>query len=205
MKSKHVVIGQLGIVLLLLTIGLVAETAHSQYYVATSTRLVSRDSGGPRFGLSMHSIFRPSHITPCTKMNQKVRESRQLPRLSLDAALVVPATAHCRVMCEHRFLSHWDITGRKPYQRYSDFAYGQHVSEVVFGFDLSRPTEDEVRECLHCGLGTPTHVFAFTICTHVGSMYIGYEHRPNVDVSATGHLPGDKSREKVVIRLLSVV
>lgn len=48
-------------------------------------------------------------------------------------------------MCEHDFLSHWDIAGRKPYQRYSDFAYGQHVSEAVFGFDVNETTDDEVR------------------------------------------------------------
>lgn len=76
---------------------------------------------------------------------KQAREARQLWPLCLDAALEVPATAHCRNMCEHGFLSHWDITGRKPYQRYSDFAYGQHVSEVVFGFDLGVATESEVR------------------------------------------------------------
>lgn len=75
----------------------------------------------------------------------KVRETKQLGLLSLDEALVVPAMTHCRTMCEHDFLSHWDIAGRKPYQRYSDFAYGQHVSEVVFGFDVNEPTDDEVR------------------------------------------------------------
>lgn len=75
----------------------------------------------------------------------KAREAKQLGLLSLDEALVVPATIHCRTMCEHDFLSHWDIAGRKPYQRYSDFAYGQHVSEVVFGFDVNEATDDEVR------------------------------------------------------------
>lgn len=62
----------------------------------------------------------------------------------MDTALVVPAMTHCRTMCEHGFLSHWDIAGRKPYQRYSDFAYGQHVSEMVFGFDMDEATEDKV-------------------------------------------------------------
>lgn len=54
-------------------------------------------------------------------------------------------------MCEEGFLSHWDITGQKPYQRYSDFAYGQHVSEVAFGFDLYDGTEDEVRMLVGIG------------------------------------------------------
>lgn len=74
----------------------------------------------------------------------KARETRELAALSLDGALVVPATSHCRTMCENSFLSHWDIAGRKPYQRYADFAYGQHVSEVVFGFDVHEATENEV-------------------------------------------------------------
>lgn len=74
----------------------------------------------------------------------QAREARELAPLSLDDALVVPATTHCRTMCENGFLSHWDIAGRKPYQRYADFAYGQHVSEVVFGFDILEATEYEV-------------------------------------------------------------
>lgn len=74
----------------------------------------------------------------------KAREDKQLEHLSLDTALVVPATTHARTMCEHDFLSHWDIEGRKPYQRYSDFAYGQHITEEVFGFDVDEGTEDEV-------------------------------------------------------------
>lgn len=74
----------------------------------------------------------------------KARKRKQLGHLALDEALVVAATTHCRIMCEHGFLSHWDIAGRKPYQRYSDFAYGQHVSEVVFGFDVIEATETEV-------------------------------------------------------------
>lgn len=49
-------------------------------------------------------------------------------------------------MCEHDFLSHWDMAGRKPYQRYSDFAYGQHVSEDVFEFRVNEAAEDEVGE-----------------------------------------------------------
>lgn len=69
---------------------------------------------------------------------------QQLGILFLDTALALPAMTHCRNMCEHDFLSHWDSAGRKPYQRYSDFAYGQHVSEVVFGFDITEPAEDEV-------------------------------------------------------------
>eukprot|EP00752_Nemacystus_decipiens_P009403 g8406.t1 len=80
------------------------------------------------------------------------RETSQLGLLSFDEALVVPAMIHCRTMCEHDFLSHWDIAGRKPYQRYSDFAYGQHVSEVVFGFDVNEETDNEVfnriKECI---------------------------------------------------------
>lgn len=47
-------------------------------------------------------------------------------------------------MCEHSFLSHWDIGGRKPYQRYADFAYGQHVSEVIFGSDVEEGNEIQV-------------------------------------------------------------
>lgn len=74
----------------------------------------------------------------------KARETKHVGLLSLDEALVVPAMTHCRTMCEHDFLSHWDIAGRKPYQRYSDFAYGQHVSEAVFGFDVNEATDDEV-------------------------------------------------------------
>lgn len=78
------------------------------------------------------------------KPSLKARETRQLGPLSMDTALIVPAMTHCRAMCEHGFLSHWDIAGRKPYQRYSDFAYGQHVSEMVFGFDMDEATEDKV-------------------------------------------------------------
>lgn len=74
----------------------------------------------------------------------QVREAHQLRLLGTDDALVLPATAHCRTMCEHGFLSHWDIGGRKPHQRYSDFAFGQHVSEVMFGFELIEGTKDEV-------------------------------------------------------------
>eukprot|EP00903_Cladosiphon_okamuranus_P011055 g10437.t1 len=80
------------------------------------------------------------------------REAKQLGLLSLDEALVVPAMIHCRVMCEHDFLSHWDIAGRKPYHRYSDFAYGQHITEVVFGFDVNERTGNEIfsriKECI---------------------------------------------------------
>lgn len=75
---------------------------------------------------------------------KQARETRWLGPLSMDTALVVPAMTHCRTMCDHGFLSHWDIAGRKPYQRYSDFAYGQHVSEMVFGFDMDEATEDKV-------------------------------------------------------------
>jgi len=86
---------------------------------------------------------------PCTRylLNTAIqaRKTKHLGHLALDEALVVPATTHCRTMCEHGFLSHWDIAGRKPYQRYSDFAYGQHISEVVFGFDVIEATEMEVR------------------------------------------------------------
>lgn len=77
----------------------------------------------------------------------KARESHELGVLSLDTALAVPAMTHCRFMSEHRFLSHWDVAGQKPYQRYSDFAYGQHISEVVFGFDLHEAKEEKVRKC----------------------------------------------------------
>lgn len=89
----------------------------------------------------------------------KAREARELAPLSLDGALAVPATTHCRTMCEYSFLSHWDIAGRKPYQRYADFAYGQHVSEVVFGFDVLEPTEHEV-------------------CNAYGVLFLAFKNRP---------------------------
>ncbi|CAM9317093.1 unnamed protein product [Ectocarpus sp. 12 AP-2014] len=85
------------------------------------------------------------------------RDTKQLELLSPDEALAVPAMTHCRTMCEHDFLSHWDMAGRKPYQRYSDFAYGQHVSEEVFEFRVNEAAEDEVmnriKECIEGRLG----------------------------------------------------
>ncbi|CAM9166684.1 unnamed protein product [Ascophyllum nodosum] len=78
------------------------------------------------------------------QMINEARENRDRNPLILDTALEVPAMTHSRAMCEHGFLSHWDIGGRKPYQRYADFASGQHVSEVIFGSDMEEEDETQI-------------------------------------------------------------
>ncbi|CAM9467492.1 unnamed protein product [Choristocarpus tenellus] len=88
-------------------------------------------------------IYRRVKVEALTAINE-ARVAYQLLPLELDDDLVGPATAHCRTMCESNFLSHWDKEGRKPYQRYSESACGQHIFEEIFGFDLSTSSEEEI-------------------------------------------------------------
>lgn len=60
------------------------------------------------------------------------------------------------------------MAGRKPYQRYSDFAYGQHVSEDVFEFRVNEAAEDEVgEEKLRKEPTGPTQVYSSSRCRFV--------------------------------------
>jgi len=62
---------------------------------------------------------------------QLVNEERDVEKVKLveldDFANKV-ATAHAQEMAKHEFVSHWDRSGLKPYQRYS-FAGGFHASQ----------------------------------------------------------------------------
>ncbi|CAM9330673.1 unnamed protein product, partial [Discosporangium mesarthrocarpum] len=129
----------------------------------------------------------------------RARENRQLPPLSPDDALSSSATAHCRAMCEHNFLSHWDMAGQKPYQRYSEVACGQHVAEEMFGYDLKASTEEEIlgkvnefiseREATDVGNEVATNHIFDPSHTHLGlGIYVKHGRLRYVEVYADRYL-----------------
>jgi len=62
---------------------------------------------------------------------QMVNEERALAKLSplaIDALATEVATRHAREMAQHKYVSHWNREGLKPYHRYS-FAGGWHATQ----------------------------------------------------------------------------
>ncbi|HTG94573.1 MAG TPA: CAP domain-containing protein, partial [Pyrinomonadaceae bacterium] len=62
---------------------------------------------------------------------QMVNEERavaKLSQLAIDALATEVATRHAREMAQHRYVSHWNREGLKPYQRYS-LAGGFHATQ----------------------------------------------------------------------------
>jgi uncharacterized protein YkwD len=65
-------------------------------------------------------------------INKSRRKNRVLP-VSLDILASRVANRMCREAAENGYVSHWNLAGEKPYQRYA-FAGGyDHVSENAFG------------------------------------------------------------------------
>ena len=67
-------------------------------------------------------------------LNQK-REAAGVAPLEIDSLVSEAADKHCREMVQNGTLSHWDLNGRKPYQRYFASGCRHHVDERVGGDD----------------------------------------------------------------------
>jgi len=62
-----------------------------------------------------------------------------LPPLRWDERAARVAEAHCREMLREKYFSHWDLSGRKPYQRYA-LAGGTEYNAENLGFAFYLPS-----------------------------------------------------------------
>ena len=67
-------------------------------------------------------------------LNDK-RQAAGVPPLEMDATVSEAADQHCAEMVQNGTLSHWDLGGRKPYQRYFAAGCRHHIDERVGGDD----------------------------------------------------------------------
>lgn len=65
------------------------------------------------------------------------RTEAGLNPVALDALASAAGDYHCREMLEHKYISHWDMNGLKPYHRYSLLGGTDYVSENVYAYDTT--------------------------------------------------------------------
>lgn len=65
------------------------------------------------------------------KQINKERKERGLNEVELDPLATRVADAHSKEMAEHKYLSHWNQFGHKPYHRYALAGGRDHVAENV--------------------------------------------------------------------------
>ena len=61
------------------------------------------------------------------------RKRFKAPPVKLDILASRVANKQCREAAENKYVSHWNLAGEKPYQRYSFAGGNDHVSENAFG------------------------------------------------------------------------
>ena len=75
----------------------------------------------------LKAMFEELRVNLLQLVNEE-RAVEKVPELKLDDLATRVATAHAEEMAKGEFVSHWGLTGLKPYQRYA-LAGGYHATE----------------------------------------------------------------------------
>jgi uncharacterized protein YkwD len=80
------------------------------------------------------------------------RRNNGLGPVLYDKLAAQVGEAHCREMLEHKYLSHWNLRGLKPYHRYSDAGGRDSIYENCSSFDSNFNAFNSVEDIIKASL-----------------------------------------------------